>query len=79
MELPDRFFVTNRDWDPSYLRDLVTQDFYDFRELWQNSNSVTDRELVQAVETVDKYCPVVEDISIDDVTLYQAVAEIENE
>ena len=32
MELSDWLFVTNRDWDPHYLRELVTQDFYEFKE-----------------------------------------------
>ena len=32
MELSDRVFVTNRDWDPQYLREIAMQDFYDFTE-----------------------------------------------
>ena len=73
MELADRMFLTNRDWDPCYLRDLVSQDFYEFRELWQSN--VCDGELVKAA---DKYYPEVEDISLDDDTLCNAVEEIEN-
>ena len=32
MDIADRVFVTNRDWDSHYLRELVTQDLYDFSE-----------------------------------------------
>ena len=80
MELSDRIFVTNHDWDLQYLKELVTQDFYDFRELWQSS--ICDKELVRATEmakATEKYSPLVEDISLDDDTLYEAVQQIENE
>ena len=77
MELADRLFIHNRDWDPSYLKELFTEDFYDFRDLWQNT--VTDMELLSVTEAVDKYSPVVEDISMDDSTLCQAVEEIEEQ
>ena len=77
MEISDRYFVTNRDWDSCYLRELISEDFYEFKDLWQSN--VGDVELVKEVEKVDKYSPVVEDISLDDATLYNAVEEIENE
>ena len=77
MEMTDRVFISNRDWDPAYLSEIFTQDFYEFRDLWQTS--VPDMELVRAVETVDKYSPVVEDISLDDSTLCKAVEEIEEQ
>ena len=77
MEISDRYFVTNRDWDPCYLRELISEDFYEFKDLWQSN--VGDVELVREVEKVDKYSPVVEDISLGDATLYNAVEEIENE
>ena len=80
MELLDRIFVTNHDWVPQYLREVVAQDFYDFRELWQSS--ICDKELVRATEmakAMKKYSPLVEDISLDDDTLYEAVQQIENE
>ena len=69
--------MTNKDWDPQYLRQIVSQDFYEFRELWQGS--LPDKDLVKAAENLDRYSPEVEDISLDDDTLYEAVAEIENE
>ena len=77
MDISDRLFVTNRDWDSQYLRELVTQDFYDFKEHWQSS-VMSDKELIVA-ERQTPYCPVTEDISIDDATLYEAVAQIEDE
>ena len=76
MDLCDQIFVTNRDWDPTYLRQIVAQDFYEFKELWQNS--IGDGELVQAMEAADRYTPMVEDISLDDTTLCKAVEEIES-
>ena len=75
MDLTDRVFVANRDWDPQYLTELVTQDFYDFTEHWQNS--ISDMELM-ATEG-HKYSPLVEDISLDDATLCEAVEQIEQE
>ena len=69
-------FLTNKDWDPQYLRGIVTQDFYDFKELWQSN--VCDCNLVCEVNKVDKYCPIVEDIYMDDDTLYEAVEQIES-
>ena len=80
MELSDRIFFTNNDWDPQYLREIVSQDFYDFTEHWQSS--LANMELVEAVEKVvtsGRYCPLVENISLDDDTLYDAVAQIESE
>ena len=35
MDIADRVFVTNLDWDPQYLMECVMQDFYDFTEHWQ--------------------------------------------
>ena len=78
MDIADRLFVTNCDWDPHYLRELVTQDFYDFTEHW--NTSITDMELLVAEGPLSaKYLPVVEDISLDDDTLYEAVEQIEHE
>ena len=78
MDISDRVFATNCDCDPQYLRELVTQDFYDFSEHWQNS--ISDMDLV-ATEgcSSHRYCPVIEDISLDDDTLYEAVEQIEHE
>ena len=46
MDLSDRIFMANHDWDPNYLKYIFTQDFYEFRELWQSN--VCDTELLQA-------------------------------
>ena len=77
MELPDSCFWLNHDWDPSYLSDIFNQDFYCFHKLW-NSN-ISDCELVKEVQNMEKYVPIVEDISIDNNTLCSAVEQIEEE
>ena len=76
MEIADQMFITNHDWDPYYLRELVTQDFYDFKNHWENSG-ISDMDLVSTEE--GRYCPLVEDISLDDSTLYEAVSQIEEQ
>ena len=48
--------------------EMVTQDFYD-----------SDHDLVSEGNRVNKYCPIVEDISIKDEVLYEAVEEVEKE
>ena len=77
MDVSEAALVCNKDWDPSYLRDIFDSDFHDFSELW--ANSVGDMELLHDVESVERYCPEVEDISLDDESLVNAVTEIENE
>ena len=54
---------------------MVTEDFYDFKEHWENC--LSDMDLVATEEP--RYCPVVEDISLHDETLHEAVEQIENE
>ena len=77
MELSDEFLWQNRDWDPSYLKDLMDTDFNDLSDLW--SSNVRDSELVSEVERVERYCPITEDISLDDDTLCHAVDTIEDQ
>ena len=78
MEVSDGFLIYNRDWDPSYLSEIVQQDFYDFPNLWGDS-SVQDSDLVNEMERVERYQPIVEDISIEDDILCSAVEKIEKE
>ena len=78
MDVSDELLWSNKDWDPSYLTDIVTQDFYDFSELW-NCGNVPDQVLIKEADKVDRYCPIVEDISLDDDTLCTAVEKIEKE
>ena len=66
MEVSDSYLWNNRDWDLSYLSQIVTQDFFEFNELWSNSTTLNDVQLVEEVHKVEKYCPIVEDISLDD-------------
>ena len=77
MDLPECALVCNRDWDPCYLKDIFYVSFDDCSDLW--SDSFTDMDLLEHVECVEQYCPVVEDISLDDSTLCEAVEQIENE
>ena len=42
-------------------------------------DSFDDMELLHDVQSMEKYCPEVEDISLDDESLLNAVTDIENE
>ena len=42
-------------------------------------SNVCDKELVSAMVATERYSPIVEDISMDDDTLYAAVAQIKEE
>ena len=77
MDVADELLCRNKDWDPAYLCDIFTEDFFDFQELWDNS--ITYCVLVDSVSKMEQYCPVVEDISMDDNELCQAVEKIEEE
>ena len=76
----DTVFIDNCDWDPTYLYELFKEDFFDFGDM-SLSDGVSDMELVNVVEQVEveKYCPEVEDISLDDATLSFEVSKIEEE
>ena len=67
----------NLDWDPSYLLLIFYQDFYDMSELWNASSSISDSDILKAM--YQKYSPIIEDISIDDDSLCEAVEAIENQ
>ena len=58
------------------MQQLLSQDFYDCDELW--SSKIGDMELVKEVEKVERYSPIVEDISLEDI-LCSAVEKIEEE
>ena len=69
--------MSNRDWDPCYLHEVVSQDFFEFEELWRSN--IKDMDLVSELTKVeDKYCPITEDINLDDEVLCSAVEEIEH-
>ena len=76
-ELWDSDFLLNFDWDPNYLQSIFDVDFYDTSDLWDNN--IQESELVEAVEIVERYSPIVEDISIEDELLCSAVEQIEEE
>ena len=77
METLDYLMWMSKDWDPNYLKEIFREDFDDYSELWKSN--VGDTDLIKEVENVEKYCPVVGDISLDDKTLCAAVEKIEDE
>ena len=76
MEGDDLF--DNLDWDPVYLSVIFNQDFFDMSELWSD-DTVTDGELLEMSSKGEMYCPVTEDIAIEDRVLAEAVDQIESE
>ena len=74
--MDDYNLIQNLDWDPVYLHGIFDQDFNDMSELWSGGDSVSDSVVLNAM---DRYYPIVEDITIDDDTLCEAVELIENE
>ena len=78
MDISDENLICNRDWDPSYLSQIFDVEFYDFTDMWASSN-VSDSDLITEIEKVEHYCPIVEDISLDDSELCSAVEKIEEE
>ena len=77
MDISDSSLLSNRDWDPSYLALLFSEDFDDYSNLW--NSEMSDMELVCETNKVEKYCPIVEDISIEDDVLCQEVECIEKQ
>ena len=45
MDIVDSALVGNRDWDPYYLSELFSEDFYDFSNHWQSN--MNDMELCE--------------------------------
>ena len=79
MEVSDRIICMNCDWDPSYLSEIFKEEYYDESYFWNNGATVSDTELVAHVEKMDYYSPIVEDISLDDKVLCDAVQKIEEQ
>ena len=77
MEVTDASLLCNHDWDPSYLTTIFDVDFFDTADFLDSS--ISDMELLSHVESVERYSPIVEDISLDDETLCKAVERIETE
>ena len=76
-ELDDCNLLLYRDWDPAYLASIFDSDFNDNTDLW--NNSMDDLEVVHVAKHGERYCPIVEDISMDDFELCSAVEQIESE
>ena len=79
MDVSDEIFSVNHDWDPVYLSEIVTGDFFEFDKLWDSKCNVSDVDLLKHVENMEHYCPIVEDISMDDEILCSAVEKIKQE
>ena len=79
MELSDRDFVENADWDPCYLRRIFDGDFFENSDLWQGNMEFSDQELLKYVEKVEPYKPIVEDISLEDEIWCSEVEKIEEQ
>ena len=77
MDLSDKELWPNRDWDLSYMQQHFSDDFCDYSDLWKSN--ITDGELIQECQKMEKYSPIMEDISLDDDALYNAVQKIETE
>ena len=77
MEVSDALLWSNRNWDPCYLRQVFEEDFNDFSHLWETN--ISDNEIVMETQRVERYCPVVEDISVEGEVLCNAVEKIEQE
>ena len=77
MDILDYLMWMSKDSDPNYLKEIFREDFDDYSKLWKSN--VGDTYLIKEVENVEKYCPVVEGISLDDETLCAAVEKIEDE
>ena len=75
MDFEDDLFL-NLDWDPVYLAYLFREEFDDIDYLW-DFEIVNDLELLKMSEISDcvteKYSPCVEDISLDDDVLCDAL------
>ena len=70
---------SNLDWDPWYLLQIFHEDFEDMSYLW-STESVSDQDLLKFTEfseNKENYSPQVEDISLEDEVLCNAVDQIE--
>ena len=74
----DNDLLLNSDWDPVYLAYIFNQDFFDMSYLW-SSELVSDSEMLKIDGNVEKYIPIMEDISLEDDVLCDAVNRIEQE
>ena len=77
MESSDSDLLQNRDWDPLYLSEIFSEEFFEAVDHW--SSNISDVELIGEMEKVERYCPITEDISLEDEVLCNAVEKIEYE
>ena len=75
MDISGSVLIRNLDWEPSYLKSIFDIDFPD--NLW--CREMDDSELLNTVTQLERYCLIVEDISMDDIDLCNAVEKVEAE
>ena len=56
IETSGQSLFMNRDWDRCYLNDILSQDFYEFTNMWDSN--IYDMDLIEAVKFVEKYSPI---------------------
>ena len=77
MDVSDKLLVSNFDWDPAYLQEIFEGEFDDFSDLW--ASDISDMELVNEGERIEKYSLITEDITLEDEELCCAVEKIKAE
>ena len=77
MELPDSVLFQNCDLDLVYLASIFDIEFTEYLDLW--ASNMEDSELLEVVNHVESYFPIVEDISLDDSELCSAVEAIQSQ
>ena len=74
--MEDSDLMSNLDWDPSYLSTIFDVDFNDMSDLW-SSSSVSDNDILHGMDL--KCSPILDEFSLDDEFLYNAVEAIEHQ
>ena len=74
-DVSDAFLCSINDGDTSYLASISSEDFNDSTDF--GSSNIRNSKLVDEMNKVDTYSPIVEDISIDNITLLSTAKQIE--
>ena len=77
MEVSDDILISNCDWDPCYLQEIFREEFINFSDHW--NCHISDEDLNIEMDKIERYCPITEDISLEDEVLCNAVEKIEDE
>ena len=76
-DISDSYLISNPDWDPCYLRNNFEESQNMVKLLNESMDDDTLLNEVSKIENRESYCPVTEDISLDDEVLVCAVKAIE--